>query len=398
MEAFKPRTTSDLLLDADCISRVKQWIRETTGKAKVLVIESASIGVGISTLIRLACSEEHVEPVVIASSVQKLKTFLKDASSSAYTVDFRKKILVFDSLDAVFSEPTCATELSEYFKSIAAIPAICAGHRLRSSTSKLQDMLGKSYHVDTVSFPEIDPTRAIAYLQTIRDSLGRTASVAWHGDLRNALAALDADVPNAVKDEQCDGVDAVRRALFDPQLTIRESITMHGGDISMITAGTHENYPLTGQSIEACARLADIYSITDVMDECMYDTQRWELGDVCTALSSGGPVAYLDKKASQKHKDMNLSKFGTFWSRGNNQRTKEKALRTIRSVMLERDMHSSSAIESLATLRGIVTGQKWDAIVPILDDLPNDTVLAIMRLWKSGFTQAHYNALKKKRM
>lgn len=398
MEAFKPRTTSDLLLDPDGVSRVKQWIRDTTGKAKVLVIESASVGAGISTLIRLACSEEHVEPIIISSSAQKLKSFLKDASSSSYTVDFRKKILVIDSLDAVFSEPTCAAELSDYFKSIATIPAICAGHRLRSSTSKLHDMLTKAYHIDTVSFPEIDPTKALAYLHSIRDSLGRTAPVAWRGDLRNALASLDADVQNALKDDQCDGVDAVWRVLFDPTLTIRESISMHGKDISMITAGTHENYPLTGQSIDACAKLADIYSITDVMDECMYDTQRWELGDVCTAISSGGPVAYIDKHKSQHHKKINLSKFGTFWSRGNNQRTKEKALRNIRSVMLENGMHSSSTIDSLATIRALVTSQNWDALLPILESLPNDTVLAIMRLWKSGFTQAHYNALKKKRL
>ena len=166
----------------------------------------------------------------------------------------------------------------------------------------------------------------------------------------------------------------------------------------MITAGTHENYPLTGQSIDACAKLADIYSITDVMDECMYDTQRWELGDVCTAISSGGPVAYIDKQKSQHHTKINLSKFGTFWSRGNNQRTKEKALRNIRSVMLENGMHSSSTIDSLATIRALVTSQNWDALLPILESLPNDTVLAIMRLWKSGFTQAHYNALKKKRL
>ena len=388
MHAFKPKTTADLLLDSDCIRRVKQWIRDVTGKGHILVVESESVGVGISTLLSLACDEEHVESVMISSAIQKLKVLLKDASSTAYTVDFKKKILVIDSLDAVFSEPTSAIELTDYFKAVSPIPAICAGHRLRSSSSKLQEMLSsKAYHIETVRFPEIESSKAIEYLHTIRDTLGRSAPVAWYGDLRNALAALDADVPNASKDEQCDGVDAVRRVLFDPRLTIRDSINMHEGDITMITAGTHENYLLTGQTIESCARLADIYSITDVMNERMYETQQWELGDVCTALSSGAPVAYIDKTASKKHKHMDLSKFGTMWSRDNNRRTKEKALRYIREVMSEREWHASSTIESLATLRAIVGTQKWEHILPILQDLPNETVLAVMRRWKCGWAR-----------
>jgi hypothetical protein len=397
MERFRPHTTSDLLLDAECIRKVKRWIRETTGKGHVLIVESVSIGVGISTLLRLACHEDHVEPVMIETSMPKLKTFLRDIAGSSHTVDFKKKILVIDSLDAVFSEPTCASELSDYFKTISPIPAICAGHRLRSSASKLHDMISpKEYHIETVTFPEVDEIRARTYLETIRQTLGKSAPITWNGDLRNALAAIDVDVSDAQKDEQCDGIDAVRRVLFDPHLTISDSITMHEGDVSMITAGTHENYPLTGQTIDACARMADIYSITDVMDECMYDTQRWELGDICMAISSGGPIVYLDKTTGNSR--MDLSKFGTFWSRGNNQRTKEKAVRAIRAIMIERGMHASSHIESLATLRMIITSQRWSDILPIIRDIPNEHVLSIMRLWKCGFTQSNYSTLKKKRM
>ena len=387
------------MLDTDCIMRVKQWIRDVHGRGKVLVVESVSAGVGISSLLRLACEEEGVEPIIISSSVQKLKTFLKDVSGSPYTVDFKKKILIIDSMDAVVSEPTCATELSDYVRSISPIPLICAGHRLRSSSSKLADMVtAKTYTIEKVIFPAIDDTKALAYLNTVKERLGRSTPVVWHGDLRNALTALDTDITNTLKDDKCDGVDAVRRVLFDPTLTVRDSIRMHTGDVSMITAGTHENYPLTGQSIESCALLADVYSIADVMEERMYATQKWELGDVCTAITSGAPVAYIDKAKSHKHRHIDLSKFGTFWSRGNNMRTKQKALRGIRATMYEFGLHASSALESLATLRGIVLSQQWDLILPVISSLPDDTVLAIMRLWKSGFTQSNYSALKKKRL
>jgi hypothetical protein len=397
MDAFRPTKTTDLLLDTTCSGRVKQWIRETRGRGKVLVIDSASVGVGISTLLRLSCQEENVEAIFISSSVQKLKNFLKDASSSAYTVDFRKKILIIDSFDAVVSEPTCATELSDYIKSISPIPVICVGHRLRSSASKLADMIQKTYVIERVSFPALDTDTVLARLKTIKEALGRSAPVSFNGDLRNSLAALDTDVVNSLKDDQCDGVDAVRRVLFDPSLTIRDSIRMHTGDVSMITAGTHENYPLTGQSIEACAQLADIYSMADVMEECMYATQKWEVGDVCVAITSGGPVAYLDKVASQKHKKIDLSKFGTIWSRRNNMCTKEKGLRALKGVMLEHGMRQTS-IDSLATMRGIILSQKWELILPRIAQLPNETLLTIMRLWKCGFTQSNYSALRKKRL
>lgn len=399
MDTFKPRKTSDLLLDTDCIMRVKQWIRDVHGRGKALVVESVSVGVGISTLLRLACEEEGVEPIIISSSAQKLKVLLRDVSGSPYTVDFKKKIIVIDSMDAVVSEPTCAAELAEYLRSVSPIPVICAGHRLRSSSSKLADMVTpKTYAIEKVVFPAIDDAKAIAYLNVVRERLGRSTQVAWHGDLRNALAALDTDITNTLKDDRCDGADAVRRVLFDPTLTVRDSIRLHSGDVSMITAGTHENYPLTGQSIETCALLSDIYSIADIMEEHMYCTQKWELSDTCTAITSGGPVAYLDKSnTGQKYRNLDLSKFGTFWSRGNNMRTKEKALRGIRAAMYEFGMYASSALESLATVRGIVLSQKWELILPVISPLSNETVLAIMRLWKCGFTQTNYSALKKKR-
>jgi hypothetical protein len=357
---------------------------------------------GISTMIRLACEQLGIEPIYVSSNVPKLKAFLYDASGSPYTVDFRKKLLVIDPLDAVFAESTCASELADFFKTKARIPVVCAGHRLRSSTSKLGSMFpAKLYTMQKIAFPAIEESVARPYIERVAHSFGCTKLPVWNGDIRNAIVAITANLSNVTKNSKCDGTEAVSRVLFDDTLTIRESIRMHEGDVSMIVAGTHENYPRTGQDIETCSRLADAYSIADCMEEVMYSTQRWDLNGVYTGLVTGAPIAYLDKTVGKKHKGIDLSKFGTIWSRGNNQRTKEKALRHIRNAMMEHGMYSSHSLDCIAMIRtaimDAIKSGRWEKIDPIIKKLPNETILAIMRMWKCGFTQAHYGSLKKRR-
>lgn len=402
----EPNTTSEVLLDAEDIRRCKHWLATASGACRVLVIESPHTGMGVSTLLRLACHEEGIEPIYVSTNMPKLKTLLRDASGSPITVDGLKKIFVIDPVDAVLAEPTCAMEIADFFKAKSPIPAVFAGIRLRSSIAKLNDMVPpKLYEVTTIALKEIDTTRALAYLEDIKQREQKKVDVTtlWTGDVRNALAALETDVPGSIKDDHCDGTNAVSRVLFDPTLTIRDSIHMHEGDVSMIIAGTHENYPHTGQSVDTCAKLAEAYSISDCMEEHMYATQRWELADVTTAISAGAPIAYLDKHASQKHRTIDLSKFGTIWSRNNNQRTKEKSLRGIRHTMIEHGIRNGHHIESLAAMRAMIMhavklDRDWETIIAMVSDLPNETILAIMRLWKCGYTQAHHGYVKKRRL
>ena len=359
---------------------------------------------GISTLIQLACAEEGAEPVVVSTNIPKLKAFLADVAASPMTVEGRTKILVIDPLDAVLAEPTGTADLSEFCKAGARIPLIFAGIRMRSSMAKLQECVhAKLYDKTVLAVPPIAPATALAFLRRAAATLGSSVppGTVWTGDVRNAVAALTLNITGAAKDVVCDGVDAVRRALCDASLTIRDAIRMHEGDVSMITSGTHENYPLTGQTIETCNKMAETYSLADIMEERMYDTQRWELGDVQVAVAVGGPVAYLDKAAAERAPPMDLSKFGTIWSRNNNHRTKEKTLRAVRNALIECGMRGATHIDSIAAVRHMVMhairADQWASIMDRLGDVPHDTVLGMMRLWKCGYTQAHHGQLKRKR-
>lgn len=404
MAASPPRSTADLLLDPACIAACKQWIRESQGPRQALIITTPHTGMGVTTLIRLACEEEGVEPVCVSTNAPRLRAFLNDVAASQRTVEGRKKVLIVDPLDAVLSESSGAMDLAEFCKAGSRIPIIFAGMRMRSSVSKLHDFAPtKTYAKTVLAVPPIDATAALAFLRAAAHALGATVPVeqVWSGDVRNALVALALNVDDAAKDVHCDGADAVHRALFDSSLTIRDAIRMCEGDVSMITSGAHENYPLTGQSIETCRAMADAYSLSDVIEEHMYSTQHWELGDVQIAIAAGGPVAYMDKTVARRAMHLDLTKFGTVWSRNNNQRTKEKSMRAIRDACIERGLRGGMHIDSIAALRHMIvqalkTG-RVEEILPRLGDLPSDVVLAVMRLWKCGYTQAQHGQLKKKR-
>lgn len=396
----------DLLLDERCMEECLEWMRKPT--LSLLVIESPHTGMGITTFLRCACEELDMEPIIVSTTLPKLKTFLSDACSSWYTVDFKRKILILDPLDAIVADPLSATELADFMKSgLRKLPIVVAGIRLRSSMSKLESMTSPKVTVHHIKFPEIDPGKAQTFLQEHCRRVGGDDIPVWNGDLRNALASIDTGIRESTKDLKCDGVAAVRRVLFDQSLTVREAIRLHDGDVSMIVAGTHENYMRTDQTIDACARMADAYSLADIMEEASYKTQRWDLTEMSMALSAGAPVAYLEKKTSKKYTTMDISKFGTIWSRNNNQRTKEKMYRTMYCVFAEQNLWSMAHLESLGTVRSMIMHaiermkKKDDApidkCVQILKGLPNTTLLGIMRLWKSGYTQVHHSMLKKKR-
>lgn len=402
-----PASTAELFLDHAAVTTCKEWVRAChggRGNRRALIITSPTSGMGISTLIRLVCEEEGAEPVVISHPIPKLKIFLADVAATAMTVEGRPKILVIDPLDAVLSEPTGTADLAEFCRAGTRLPIIVAGIRMRSSAAKLHECLRHRHYDKTlVTIPPIETSKALAFLRNAAASLGSRVPVesVWAGDIRNALAALRLGVTGAPKDVVCDGADAVRRALCDATLTIRDAIRMHEGDVSMVTSGTHENYPLTDQTIDTCSKLADTYSLADVMEEHTYLTQRWELGDVQVAVAVGGPVAYLDKAASQRAPALDLSKFGTIWSRNNNHRSKEKSFRAIRDVLIDRGLRGMAHIESIAILRRIIvncmTTERWTLLSARLHRLPNETILSMMRLWKCGYTQVHHGQLKRKR-
>lgn len=318
----------DLVLDQTIVDTFRQWVREST-RRDVAVISSELPGCGITTMIKCVCAEESIDPVHMATSIPQARAFLKDASRCPVSALGFKKILVVDPMDAVCFEPLCAADLTEFIKSAKTkIPLIFAGHVQRSSASKLVDALKTTPPsvITRFHFPRIDDTKALLYLAMYRTLIASSAHVrsAWQGDFRNALNAIRLDVPRANKDVFCDGLVALQKLLTDPSMTFREALRLHSNDISMLSAGVHENYLLVPtQSIESCADLAECFSAGDVFDTEMYAHQKWELGGAQSACTAGA-TAVLSAKAVPKTQ---FSKFGTMWSRGNNQRSKVDGFR-----------------------------------------------------------------------
>lgn len=391
-------TFSVHILDDAVIEDVRRWLRKGTG---VAWLKGSRPGIGISTLITTLCEEEGYDPIIISSSAPKTKQLLKDAARCPMTVSFRKKVIVIDPVDAVMVEPSCAMDVTDFFKSKSpcVVPVLVAGARLRSSMTKILDMFPpKLYDLATFEFPVPARDRALAALRRLGTPPGdMNIEAIWdaaQGDFGSAVMAVRIGLgESATKDDMCDGFDAVRRILQDPTVTLRDAMCLQHGDSTMVSAGIHENYVRTAQSIETCAALSEMIAEADCVDNAMYAHQRWELHEYYDALTAGAASVLLDKPS--RPSTMDLTKFGTVWSRENNRRTKEKSLMRIMQARAAEglgplDMHA------LAMVRTMIMTCVRDTRYAEIPEMPADTILAIMRLWKVGYTQSHHAHVKKR--
>ncbi len=264
------------------------------------------------------------------------------------------------------------------------------------------DALGKKPY-DLIEFPRIRKELALAHLKSRYTSTHDSTAIertwdACAGDFRACTAALDFGGGEAnVKDTVCDGLDAMRKLLFDT-LDLQEAIRLHDGDSQMLTMGLFENYCHTLPSIEQCTSIADAFASANVVDERVYGRQEFELMEFFAALSAGVPALKLPKPAIATFE---IQKVGTIWSRGNNQRSKEKTMREITFDMLECGLHAQSVTDVAllrCALKNLAHRGCYTEMRELTGLLQDTTVLNIMRLFKTKYTQADHAKFKKARL
>jgi len=389
-----------LVLDPDRVDAFAAWLRRA-GSGDVMIVRTQAPGCGVSTMLRVVAAELDVELIEVAPGAQKTKAFLTDASAAKVTVDMRKKVLVFDPMDTLLSDQTTAVDVLEFLRHRSKVPVVCSGFLQRSSLAKVSDALGKATVVTTLTFPKIDDARAVTRLQTIaaREHKACDVRAAWEasrGDFRAALASVRMDLANSVKDSVCDGVDAIHTALYSSDLSLREAMHLQDGDVNMVSMGVFENYPLVlTQDIEACATVADDYSCADVVDEYMYNSQAWELSGAYAALTTGAAALHI-----RPTKKIEITKFGSVWSRSNNQRSKEKQAVAVVHQMTEA-RGNRVPVEDLAYVRVMIRtmcdAQRFEEAADLARGcgLNAAAVLSVMRLFKTKYSQAEHSRIKK---
>lgn len=334
------------------VSEFRAWVRRARG-GDVMVVTSFSPGVGVSHMIQHVISGEGMEPVPLLAG-GKTKAFLTDASTSVVTVDFKHKVLVLDPMDALLSDVTAGVELLDFLKAACKLPIVAAGFLQRSSRTRLLSALPKKTTVVTaLQVTSLDEDAVRRYLRAqapSADSLKIEA--AWqaaYGDVRAAAHSLRLGLGDA-KDRVVDGVEAIEALLYS-RPTVADAIRMQHGDVNMVTMGVFENYLRVTKDLDACVAVADAYSHADIVDECMYGKQQWDLDDLYGALSAATPAVCI--RDARKTAGVSIEKFGTQWSRNNNQRSKEKVMRGVAHDFLMRGIQIP--VQDMTFLRDIVS-------------------------------------------
>lgn len=364
--------SNDVLLAHEQKECVKQWMEGCTHG--MLVISAAQRGCGVTTLLECFVRELGLDAIWIHQPIRGARAFLEDATRGRRTALGQKKVLILDPFDAICTEATCAADIQEYLKKgLSRVPVIVAGHHLRVNRSKVTDITKKldARAVTWVEFPPLDVHKVLALL-------GPSAASLWEstgGDLRNCLQSQRFGDLRAVKDDRVDGFDAIARIVHaEPSLGLRDAARLVEGDANMIAGGVFENYP-TWSSLASCERVSDAMSVADIFEKAMYTKNAWGLSGPHSACIA---AVTLEPRA----KKLAMEKYGTVWSRENNKKTKEKSLQKV--GMTAQEVALIRTILVAAVARGDVeTVRRFAAQYG-----GADTVLAIMRLWKTKYTLA----------
>lgn len=393
------------LLDTECVARFEHWVHHAK-RGDVMLIKAGATGCGISTMIQSTLEAGGCEPLHVISRLQRVKEYVADASLSSHTaLQKKKKIIVMDPIDALFSDQGSVVDIIDLFRNPrkgSNLPTICAGFVQRSTFARVVDAIGKHPYT-LLEFPRIETPKALRFLKSVYGTTHGDAALetTWthaHGDLRACCVALDFGgnvTHHHVKDVVCDGMDAMRKILFHP-VTLEEAIRLHDGDSQLLHMGVFENYGLANPDIDVCVQIADAFAAADIVEEHVYGNQEYDLLEFYAFLSAGVAGVLLPSPARPPV----IGKVGTLWSRINNQRSKQKSLREIRHSLQE-GSSSLSCVHDLATLRTALTSlsrqQRWEDMIRLAGHINDSTILSIIRLFKTNYTQVDHSKFKKAR-
>lgn len=372
----------DLVLDPDVLNAMRRWLETPTKCAMV----TAPVGSGMTTALRLLVRELGIEAVWTNGNVKNFRELLFDAGSCDVCVDGRRKLVIVDEFDASRVDKRAMTVVVDYSKSSAKTPMMCVGHPARSS--KAFEFAAKWTRFE---FP--DPPRERIFGALCRTGIGSSDANdlcdRFGTDLRAAIIAANAFDD---KDEFLDGLDGVDEILRGERSSVEDVMRVYAWDPSVVSMGIFENYAsaMRSEDVKRCERIADAFSLSDIVETVMYATQNWKLHETYGALSVAAPALEFGRTHRRP-----VEKFGTVWSKTYNQKAKEKNARIVARACFEAGI-SALPTYDLAYRRTIIENAiasgNAKAVRSACEPFDDHVVLLIMRL---GFKPYKHAPTKK---
>lgn len=379
-------------LDPGGVRQVRDWL--ASGAPGVAWLTGAP-GSGMTRMVKHETRE--CEAVWMVATDLKSRNFLKDVCSSAWAVNFKRKVLVLDELDAILRNEAVMADVGHVVKHYASrLPIVCILKATRAATTC--ELVKKATLV--VHFDPPPPERMMAAVRSVLSEEGvpcpdarlRELCEAAPGDIRHVLQTLRAS-SDAIRDISIHTADAVKR-VFGDVCGVREALRLFETDPGALASGVFEAYPQAARRVEDMVAHADNASLADVVDEHIHATQRWDLLELHGALTVASAALTVPK-----HKDTRLTKYGTVWNKTYIQASKAKLIRGI---------NASRAASGLTNLTGLDLAVIRTMLEESMKRSPSDAAtlcraaglgaqqaLGVMRLWDSGYKLSTHARLKK---
>ena len=378
-------------LDTEGVRRVREWL--SAGRPGVAWLTGAS-GSGMTQMVRAATAD--MEAVWLTGANLRCRAFLRDVCSNAVAVNFKRKVLVLDELDAVLHNETVMADVAHVCKHHASrLPVVCILKATRAASAC--DLARKACLVEHFA-----PPSAERMLEVVRGALAREGVPfdearavelcrAAPGDIRHVLQTLRASSA-AVRDVTLHTADAVAR-VFDDVATVAEALRMFGSDPGALAGGVFESYTRACDEVRELVAHADNASAADVVHEHVQGRQRWDMMDIHGALAVASAAVLLPKRAGVK-----LTKYGTTWNKAYVQASKAKHARGVHAARAERGLSALDGTD-LAFVRAMLASSLArspadGARVCRAAGLGAVEALAVMRLWDTGYKLSTHARLK----
>lgn len=398
LAATRPRTSLGTLFSDVDVAALRAWM--TTAGPGSAALATAPTGSGLTTLVELLVREVGVDAVWIGCSTPRVKALLAAAGANPVTVMMKRAFIVVDEIEGMASTGDSGlAEAVAFAKSKPPVPVLFLGKACRS-TKPVEFAKGWP----RFAFSRPPTAKVVAYLRSVAAAHGvalddpDALAAKAKGDVRSAIMAMEfartvartvarsaaagqpatatasgggagqttllsffkpSPSPRAtlcVKDDADDGLDLVEAVLRGERgRTVRDGLRVFAMEPGMLGMGIYENYGAVVRDVGAAARVADDFSVADLVDRHMYARQAWDLHDLYGACSVAAPAmsihAQLDDGRRPKKvrlargaKDtaaakasanagagagVQVTKFGSVWSKSYSMCAKLKHLKAV---------------------------------------------------------------------
>jgi len=349
-----PSRSVDNVLYSPVVEDLKVWLSDGKNDAGFLC---GSCGSGVTTLVKTVLSELDFEPYFINHSDKNFTNQLIDSNITNISVIGKKMIVVVDGLDSNSADKRILNIISDHVSKGSTNKFLCVGHYGRSMKSNEFAHKWKNFQLKT-------PDENTIFEELLRINAGvlsekRVRDIARKGDLRSCINILEMEMRTQSSDAIhgsdifVDGIDSIEFMLDTTRADFDQIYKIYEREPIMISMGVHENYikAFHKDEIDAISVIADGFSSSDVIYEKMNRDQDWDqfYGHCAHSVCN----AKMLRNRSKSKDTVKVEKFGTIWSKINNQKLNAKKLNTIAMVRAEHGLPSIDVL-NLSYVREIV--------------------------------------------